>query len=893
LHWDLSQAPQTLARYAGHIQDPQKRALVDQFLVQFNNEAVPLLPELRRSVIHSDGNDHNILVSADKKAPRRAVGLIDFGDMVYSCTVFEPAIAAAYLMLDQENPVAAASAVVAGYHAAFTLSEQEISLLPSLIAIRLCISVALSAFQQAQEPHNPYLSVSERPAWDLLARLAEMPPRLLHYALRAACGLEPYPGHIALASWLRENQPSFAALLPLDSRTAEPLVFDWSVGSEELPQLESAGSKDEVGKILFARMRHAGTPLGIGRYNEARLVYATDAFEDPLGRAGASGEQRTIHIGLDLFMPPGAPVFAPLPGTVHSFRDNDASMDYGPTIILEHRVKDTLTFYTLYRHMSRDSLSGLAAGQEVVMGQEIGRIGGSDENGGWVPHRSAELAACLHFQIVGDLLGHEGDFPGVVPAGQRDVWLSLCPDPNLIAGLPGVQPAAPSIGKEEILDQRQAHLGPSLSLSYRRPLEILRGRGQYLYDENGSRYLDVVNNVCHVGHSHPRVVAALAGQAAVLNTNTRYLHPNIVRYAERLLAKLPEPLEVCFFVCSGSEANELALRLARTYTDAEDFIVLDGAYHGNTAALIDISPYKHNGPGGKGAPPHVHTAMMPDPYRGLYKDLAGFQSGASGERPDKEPARSGSLYAAHVGELAQAVLDTGRRLAGFIAEPVLGCGGQIVLPDGYLQEAFAHVRAAGGVCIADEVQVGFGRVGSHFWGFETQGVVPDIVTMGKPIGNGHPLAAVATTRAIADAFANGMEYFNTFGGNPVSCAVGSAVLDVIEDEKLQENALRVGAHLLDGLRGLMDRHPLVGDVRGLGLFIGVELVRDRETLEPAAGEASYIVERMKEQGILLSIDGPLHNVLKLKPPIIFTKEDADFLVRTLDKVLAEDAARPS
>ncbi|MFN2105653.1 MAG: aminotransferase class III-fold pyridoxal phosphate-dependent enzyme, partial [Candidatus Promineifilaceae bacterium] len=223
----------------------------------------------------------------------------------------------------------------------------------------------------------------------------------------------------------------------------------------------------------------------------------------------------------------------------------------------------------------------------------------------------------------------------------------------------------------------------------------------------------------------------------------------------------------------------------------------------------------------------------------------------------------------------------------------LGCGGQIVLPDGYLQEAFAHVRAAGGVCIADEVQVGFGRVGSHFWGFETQGVVPDIVTMGKPIGNGHPLAAVATTRAIADAFANGMEYFNTFGGNPVSCAVGSAVLDVIEDEKLQENALRVGAHLLDGLRGLMDRHPLVGDVRGLGLFIGVELVRDRETLEPAAGEASYIVERMKEQGILLSIDGPLHNVLKLKPPIVFTKEDADFLVRTLDKVLAEDAARPS
>jgi 4-aminobutyrate aminotransferase-like enzyme len=392
------------------------------------------------------------------------------------------------------------------------------------------------------------------------------------------------------------------------------------------------------------------------------------------------------------------------------------------------------------------------------------------------------------------------------------------------------------------------------------------------------------------------VVKALAQQAAVLNTNTRYLHDNIVNYAERLLARFPPKLEVCFFVCSGSEANELALRLARTHTGAEDLIVIDGAYHGNTAALIDISPYKHDGAGGKGTPPYIHKALMPDPYRGLYK---GYDTG--------------SLYAAHV---AQIIKDLNRRerrgrgektgefsfssapsavekglLAGIIVESVLGCGGQIVLPDGYLQEVFAQVRAAGGVCIADEVQVGFGRVGSHFWGFETQGVVPDIVTMGKPIGNGHPLAAVVTTRAIADSFANGMEYFNTFGGNPVSCAVGTAVLDVIEQEGLQANAWQAGNRLLEGLTALMERHPIIGNVRGLGLFVGIELVRDRETLEPAAWEASYIVERMKEQGILLSIDGPLHNVLKLKPPIVFDSANADFSVETLDKVLAEDAAR--
>ena len=560
-----------------------------------------------------------------------------------------------------------------------------------------------------------------------------------------------------------------------------------------------AAGKNAAADYIFARLREAGAGLGIGRYNEARLVYAAEAFRE------ASGERRTIHIGLDLFIAAGHVVHAPLAGRVHSLRDNDAPLDYGPAIILEHAVEDGLMFYTLYGHLSRSSLLGLAAGQAIEKGQAIGRIGDSDENGGWAPH--------LHFQIIGDLMGREGDFPGVAPAGGREVWRSLCPDPNLIVGRI-VLPPEPEMSKEAILARRRAYLGPSLSLSYQKPLEIVRGRGQYLYDENGRAYLDVVNNVCHVGHSHPRVVAALAGQAAVLNTNTRYLHPNIVRFAERLLATLPDPLAVCFFVCSGSEANELALRLARTYTGAEDIIVLDGAYHGNTAALIDISPYKHDGPGGRGAPDHVHTALMPDPYRGVYKGY-GLETGAAVCRAC---ARAGR----------ERYWSSGRGLAALLLNRVLGCGGQIVLPDGYLQEAFAHVRAAGGVCIADEVQVGFGRVGTHFWGFETQGVVPDIVTMGKPIGNGHPLAAVVTTRAIADAFANGMEYFNTFGGNPVSCAVGSAVLEVIADEGLQANAHAgrgapaAGAARADGEPSSDRRCARVGAVyrRGTGARAG-------------------------------------------------------------------------
>src|SRR5437763_3128789 len=398
---------------------------------------------------------------------------------------------------------------------------------------------------------------------------------------------------------------------------------------------------------------------------------------------------------------------------------------------------------------------------------------------------------------------------------------------------------------------------------------------QYLYDEDGRAYLDVVNNVSHVGHCHPRVVRVGQEQMAVLNTNTRYLHENLVRYASRLCATLPEPLSVCFFVCSGSEANELALRLARTHTGRKDLIVVDVAYHGNTTSLIEISPYKFEGPGGTGAPPYVHKVPMPDVYRGEYK---------------QHDLHAGEKYARHVEQTILEIQNNQSDVAAFICESLLGCGGQIVLPQHYLKEAYRYIRNAGGVCIADEVQVGFGRVGTHFWGFGTQGVVPDIVTMGKPIGNGHPLAAVVTTPEIAASFNNGMEYFNTFGGNPVSCAIGMAVLDVIAEEQLQANALQVGRHLMDGLRKLMEKHAIIGDVRGLGLFVGIELVLDRESLVPAAAQASYIATRMRERGILLSTDGPFYNVLKIKPPLVFTQANADFLVATLDEILAEDFA---
>ncbi|MCH2162488.1 MAG: aminotransferase class III-fold pyridoxal phosphate-dependent enzyme [Phycisphaerales bacterium] len=430
----------------------------------------------------------------------------------------------------------------------------------------------------------------------------------------------------------------------------------------------------------------------------------------------------------------------------------------------------------------------------------------------------------------------------------------------------------PGGDEAELTSARESLLGPSLSLSYQRPLHIVRGRGQYLHAADGLPYLDLVNNVCHVGHCHPKVVAAISEQAATLNTNTRYLHEHIVDYGRRLTATMPEGLDTCFLVNSGSEANELALRLARAATGAHDVVVIDGAYHGNTGNCVAMSPYKFDGPGGSGCPEWVHVTPIPDAYRGEIR----------GDGDDV-----GSAYALELARVIGEACADGRSIAGFFAEPILSCGGQVPLPSGYLAAAFEHVRKAGGVCIADEVQVGFGRVGEAFWGFELHDVVPDIVVMGKPIGNGHPMGAVVTTRAIAEAFNNGMEFFSTFGGNPVSSACGRAVLDVIEEEGLQGRAQHLGEVFLDGLRGLMDRHELIGDVRGEGLFLGIEFVRDRTTLEPADTEASAIVNAMRDRGVLLSTDGPLHNVIKIKPPLVLDEQDIEMTIRLLDEVLAE------
>ena len=423
--------------------------------------------------------------------------------------------------------------------------------------------------------------------------------------------------------------------------------------------------------------------------------------------------------------------------------------------------------------------------------------------------------------------------------------------------------------KNSIRELRSEYLSPSLSLSYKEPLHLVRGSGQYLYDADDREYLDAVNNIQHVGHCHPKVVAAAQFQYEKMNINTRYLDETIVNYAQSLTDKLPAGLDVCFFTNSGSEANDLALRIARHVTQSKETIVLDAAYHGNLSSLIEISPYKHNGKGGSGAPDFVHTVPIPDPFRGKYRGQD-----------------SGIAYANEVQMILDKIQESGKQVSAFITESIMGCGGQLVPPQGFLKESFQKVRKSGGLCIADEVQIGFGRMGDHFWGFETQGIIPDIVTMGKPMGNGHPLSAVVTSKAIAEEFNNGMEYFNSFGGNPVSCAVGHAVLNVIEEEGLQQNAKDVGKYLKSLLNELKEKHSLIGDVRGYGLFLGVELVRNLESLDPADKETDQIVNAMKEKGILISSDGPDHNIIKIKPPLVFNRENALFFTETLDEILS-------
>ena len=422
-----------------------------------------------------------------------------------------------------------------------------------------------------------------------------------------------------------------------------------------------------------------------------------------------------------------------------------------------------------------------------------------------------------------------------------------------------------------LIQNRQKNIGPNLSLYYDEPLHLIKSKKQYLYDNNGKKYLDAIGNINIVGHCNRHVINAIYKQSNLLNTNTRYLYDIMKNYSNKLLNYFPKKLSVIYFVCSGSEANDLALRIANTYTKGSEYFVIDNAYHGHTSSLIDLSPYKYNNKGGEGKKSFVHVLDMPDGIRGKYL------------------YRESNWINKYINDAKILInkVSLNKKISAFFCESILGCGGQVVLPKNYLKEIFSILRSKGAVCICDEVQTGFGRVGNNFWAFENQDVIPDIVTLGKPMGNGHPISAVITTREIADSFNNGMEYFNSFGGNPVSLAAGNAVLEVIEKDKLQQNALNVGNYLIEKLNILKNKYfENIIEVRGQGLFLGIDLVKNHRANLPNTELAKFVINDCKKRGVLISTDGPFDNILKIKPPIIFNNNDADLLVQSIDESIS-------
>ncbi len=820
LQWDCRHAAQVVAALAPSVANPRWRALAEQVMATAAVELAPLAAALRVQVVHADITTVNLVACRDRAGRPELCGLIDFGDLSRTWLVSELAVPIVSLVPhDPGHPVQLAREALRGFHAVLPLSEEEIAALWPLVLARAALSAVSGEQQAALEPNNSYVHAGLEAEWQALERVAAIPSALAHAAFRAALGLGP-------SAPMAAAQGSGAAVVDLPAgRPVEAL--DLTVQSPDL--VEGAWAEPTAVQALVARVAARAVP--VGRYGERRLVYT---------RPDAAEEPAAVHLGVDVFLAPGTSVQAPVAAVV-------AAVD-PQTLVLRSADYDL-------------RLAGItpavALGEAVAAGAAVGTLA--------APTAGALLPAHVHVQVVA-VPGLAA--PGLAVASLAEAWQTVCPDPSALLGFP----AAAAVSRPDALLERRANaLARVQQHYYAAPPQIERGWRHYLYDTDGRAYLDMINNVAILGHSHPGVAAAVVCQLRLLNTNSRFHYDLMVRFAERLAALLPAPLDTVFLVSTGSEANDLALRLIRIATGQKDVLSVRSAYHGWTTATDEVSTSLVDHPGAaETRPPWVHAVLSPNTYRGPFRG------------PD-----AAERYADDVRATLARIKGQGRGVAGFIAEALYGNAGGLVLPDGYLQAVYALVREAGGLCIADEVQVGYGRLGTVFWGFEQQGVVPDVVTIAKASGNGYPVGAVMTTRAIADSFAREGSFFSSVGGSPASSAAGLAVLDALVAEGLQANARTVGAHLKAGLQRLVERHPLCGAVHGLGLYLGLELVRDRATQEPATDETAAICERMRERGIIVQPTSDHMNVLKIKPPLCITRASADFFVETLDQVLTQ------
>ena len=830
--WDVSQTSWTKPHQ--NLFKSQKKNYIDHFYKGFKS-IESQLANCRKSIVHNDINDNNIIIQPNNE---KVIGFIDFGDATYTATINDLAICVTYAIMQKEQLLEAALEVIKGYHASFPLQENELELLYWLVGARLVISLTKSEINAKSEPENKYHQVSTAAAWELIENWYHIKPYLAGELFKDACGYRTSKKYLRFQKFCNSTNLDLSDLFE-SKRSTSFKYLNIDISTDSISSLQDAKDKTKIAKRLKEHWKENAENIIYGGYNEVRpeLIREENRVKTLRGDFWSN-----LLLGVQFWHFRKFNVCAIIPGKIVELNETRK------ICIIEHSFGKNGKFYTIYRNLMFEP--SLVIHGEIEKGDIIGK------------HKSKEKEAFI-LQLS---LHHPNEVHPITHCLDRDkrVFNQIFPDPMLLFEEHNIPENG--LNSETLISERKTYLGKSLSLSYEEPLKIVRGDGAYLIDDKGRKYLDMVNNVAHVGHEHPEIVKAGKKQMEMLNTNSRYLHENIVTFAKKLLETFPKQLSVVHFVNSGSEANELAIRMAKSYTAQKDFIAVEVGYHGNTNACIDISSYKFDGKGGKGAPEHTQIVPLPDSFRGKYR----------GEH-------TGSQYAAHIKEAIENIHEKNRKPAAFICESIISCGGQIELPKGYLKLAYKYTRDAGGVCIADEVQVGCGRLGTHFWGFQEHNVVPDIVTIGKPLGNGHPLAAVVCTAEIANAFANGMEYFNTFGGNPVSCAIGKKVLEVIENENLQQNASEMGSYLKAQLKVLQKQFPIIGDVRGKGLFLGFELNDKKKNPLPHAADS--LVNRMKERGVLMSTDGPDNNVLKLKPPIIINRDQIDYFLHHLSIVL--------
>ncbi|CAN5710017.1 aminotransferase [soil metagenome] len=813
LQWDLQYADRTIDLLAPFVTDTGRRTHVEAATAQAWRIVSEVAGDLPSQVIHCDITDDNVVCSPQHTTPD---GIIDFGDLTRSWAIGELAVTVSSVLRHAGGEPAATLPLIAAFHRERPLTVPEIAALWPLVVLRAATLVVSGNQQAAIDADNAYATGALEAEWRIFERSVSVPSGVMSCLIAHTLGVAA-PRTPGLA-----GTPLFAGI---DVAAVQQLDLTTESDGMDAGRWLHTDSEDALADAAL----RAGASAALTAYGTPRLTRSV---------ALSAESPATVPTGIDVWLPGETALVAPFGGLVAAVSRHEIALtgDGGRLAVRGAALRPD---------------ESVRVGHAVAEGSALGTA----------------ARGRLWIQLTGS---GPGDRPARIPAFVRPEyapgWLGFTHDPRPLVGVP-VDETVTEDADALVLRRGQA-LASVQEQYYLHPPRIERGWREYLLDTEGRSYLDMVNNVAAVGHGHPDLADAAARQWRRLNTNSRFNYSAVVEFSARLAATLPDPLDSVFLVNSGSEAVDLALRLALATTGRHDVVAVREAYHGWTYATDAISTSSADNPNALATRPSwVHTVPSPNSFRGEHR---------------------GSDAVAY-GPEAAAIIETlaaqGHPPAAFICEAFYGNAGGVQLPDGYLAAVYDAVRAAGGLAIADEVQVGYGRLGKWFWGFQQQNVLPDIVTVAKAMGNGQPLGAVITTKAIAEAYRTQGYFFSSAGGSPVSSVVGLTVLDIIEREGLQHNAFEVGEHLRSRLAELATRHPLIGAVHGSGLYMGVEMVKDRQTLEPAVTETAAICERMRELGVIVQPTGDHMCVLKMKPPMCLSMTSADFFVDMLDRVL--------